>query len=329
MIMSLKPTVLDPLEIDKKSKFSFEDKDTGWNKVKKTEKEKELLSARGKLLNMRLRYPLNLKIEFAKRRITHAIHEYGIGNCYISFSGGKDSTVLSHIALSLGYRLEHVYSNTRLEYPECIVFAKKWCKKNKVKLTIVTPEVLPYEIWKKHGYPMFSKTTAEILERLRLGYHVSPKKLNRVKKFLKYKNVKISAKCCLYLKKKPLKEWQKISGKKVAIMGMRVEESTARRLVWIRKGCMYHTKEQVVINPISFFTEKDILAYAKKFHIKFADIYYKGLRRNGCYCCGFGSHLTGENNFVSLKRLNPNLWANVMNHWGYEKICRQCGIKTE
>lgn len=313
------------------SKFGFDEKNIGWNKIKKTEKEKELLNARGKLLNMRLRYPLSLKIEFAKRRIRDAIMKYGVDNCYISFSGGKDSTVLSHLVLSLGYKLEHVYSNTRLEYPECIQFAKEWCRKNRVKLTFIVPDILPHEVWKKYGYPMFSKQIAETLERLRLGYKVSPKKLARVKKFLKYKNVKISAQCCYYLKKLPFMKWQEKSGKSVAIMGTRVEESIARRLVWLRKGCVYKSAvhNQIVVNPLAFFTEEDIREYAKIFGIKFADIYEKGIRRNGCYCCGFGAHLSGENNFMQLKRLNPQLWHTVMNHWGFKKICRQCGIKTE
>ncbi len=310
------------------SQFSFNG-DLGWNNGTKTQEQKELLSFRGKLLNMRINYPLDFKIKLAQRRLENVIRNYGINNCYISFSGGKDSTVLSHIALSLGYKIEHVYSNTRLEYPECISFAKKWCKKNDIKLTFITPDILPQEIWKKYGYPMFSKGIAEVLERKRLGQNVNPKKIARIKKFLKYKDVNLSARCCYYLKKKPFHEWQKKSGKNVTIMGTRTEESIMRRLVWLRKGCIYETKRnQVVCSPIAFFTEEDIWNYARKFGIKFADIYYKGFKRNGCYCCGFGCHLAGENNFIKLKRLNPNLWKNVMDNWGFRKICKKCGVET-
>ena len=41
--------------------------------------------------------PLHLKIELTKARIRQWINEFGENGVYISFSGGKDSTVLSHI----------------------------------------------------------------------------------------------------------------------------------------------------------------------------------------------------------------------------------------
>jgi 3'-phosphoadenosine 5'-phosphosulfate sulfotransferase (PAPS reductase)/FAD synthetase len=309
--------------------FSLKDEEIAWNNPNKTEKEKELLRFRGHLLNTRMKYPLDYKIMLAQRRIKAAIMTWGEDNCYVSFSGGKDSTVLSHLVSSMGYKLEHVFSNTRLEYPDCIKFAQDWCRKNGIKLTWVMPDVLPYEIWKKYGYPMFSKEVATILERVRTGNFVSPKKLKKVKRFLKYKDLKISARCCHYLKRKPMLEWQKRSGKKVAIMGTRAEESQIRRVVWVRKGCIYETKNQVVVTPLIFFTDKDIWDYIKIFKIRLADIYYKGFKRNGCYCCGFGCHLTEDNNFVKLKKMNPALWANVMNHWGFRELCKQCGVKME
>jgi len=311
------------------SGYSFKDEATGWNNPNKTEKQREILRSRGRLLNKRMRDPLNYKIMLAKARIRAAIGKYRADNCYISFSGGKDSAVLSHLVLSMGYKLEHVFSNTRLEYPGCVKFTYEWCKKNGLKLTMVMPDVRPHEIWKKYGYPMFSKEIATILEKVRIQKTVSPNQTKRVKKFLKYKDVRISAKCCDYLKKKPMLGWQKRSGKKVAIMGVRAEESQVRRVVWVRKGCIYETKNQVVVHPIIFFTEKDIWGYINRFKIKLADIYYNGIRRNGCYCCGFGCHITDENNFVKLGKLNPKLWKHVMNDWGFGEICERCEVKTE
>lgn len=312
------------------SRFGLSDQTTGWNNPKKTRKQKELLKSRGSLLNARMKYPLDLKIRMAQTRIRSVVDEYGEEACYIGFSGGKDSTILSHLILSMGYKIDHTFSNTRLEYPECVDFSKKWCKKNKVKLHMVFPDVMPEEIWKKHGYPLFSKETADILERIRTNEDkVNPKKIKRVNGFLKYKNEKISAKCCDLLKKKPMKKWAKESEKKVAILGTRAQESQMRRIVWVRKGCIYENNERVVVNPIIFFTEKDIEDYAKKYKIKFAGIYYKGFKRNGCYCCGFGCHIAKENNFVKLKKLNPTLWRHVMENWGFRDICDRCNVKVE
>ena len=72
--------------------------------------------------------------------------------------------------------------------------------------------------------------------------------------------------------------------------------------------------------------EKISKDYAKKHRIRFADIYYQGMERNGCYACGFGCHLAEENNFIKLKKRNPELWKGVTNHWGFGKICKKCGI---
>lgn len=305
--------------------YTFEDKD--WNKEFKTKEYKETLSFRGKILNARQNMPLDLKIIFAQNRIREVVNKYGVDNCVIGFSGGKDSSVLSHISLQMGYKIDHYYINTRLEYPECVSFAKRWCDENKLKLLTMFPDMLPLEVWKKFGYPMFSKEISCILERLRLKQYVGEKKIKKIKSFIKYKNVFLSDKCCDYLKKKPTIKFFKQNNKKVSILGTTAEESMIRRVNWIRKGCIYESKGQVICNPIIFFTEKDIYDYAKKFNIRFAEIYYKGIKRNGCFCCGFGCHIAEENNFKVLERLYPDLFNNIMDKWGFKEICKQCDVK--
>jgi 3'-phosphoadenosine 5'-phosphosulfate sulfotransferase (PAPS reductase)/FAD synthetase len=44
------------------------------------------------------RLPLDIKVAMTKTRIREWVNHYGINGVYISFSGGKDSTVLLHIA---------------------------------------------------------------------------------------------------------------------------------------------------------------------------------------------------------------------------------------
>lgn len=311
------------------SDYSFNDKDLDWNNPNKTKKQKELIKFRANLLNSRIKYPLDHKIDMAKRRIKFAIREHGEKNCYIGFSGGKDSTILSHLITKLGYRLDHVFSNTKLEYPECVRFAGEWCKKYDLNLHTVYPDVNPYDLFKKYGYPMFSKHIARLLYKLRNDIKISGSQASKIRKFLKYKDVPISEKCCDYLKKYPMKKWEKKSDKSVAFLGLRSDESHMRRGVWIRKGCIYTINNKTTVTPIVFFTDQDIWDYAKKFKIKFADIYYNGLKRNGCFCCGFGSHLAKDNNFQKLKRLNPILWKSIMDKWGFREICKRCNVKIE
>lgn len=67
--------------------------------------------------------PLEIKIQMTKRRIREW-YEAWDGNVYVSFSGGKDSTVLKHIVDSIYKDVPAVFVNTGLEYPEIQRFVK-------------------------------------------------------------------------------------------------------------------------------------------------------------------------------------------------------------
>ena len=68
--------------------------------------------------------PLEVKIEMSKRRITEWVTHFGEDGVYISFSGGKDSTVLMHLCRSIYPELVAVFSDTGLEFPEIREFVK-------------------------------------------------------------------------------------------------------------------------------------------------------------------------------------------------------------
>ncbi len=60
---------------------------------------------------------LNRKIMITQTRIIEWYEHYN-GQVCVSFSGGKDSTVLLHIARKLYPNITAVFSKTGLEYPE-------------------------------------------------------------------------------------------------------------------------------------------------------------------------------------------------------------------
>lgn len=62
--------------------------------------------------------PLDIKVAMTKTRIREWVKEYGTDGVYVSFSGGKDSTVLLHIVRELYPNIEPVFVDTGLEYPE-------------------------------------------------------------------------------------------------------------------------------------------------------------------------------------------------------------------
>lgn len=101
--------------------------------------------------------PLERKIQITQTRIIEWYQHYGGAVC-VSFSGGKDSTVLLHIARSIYPDIPAVFSNTGLEYPEI----QKQVLKTK-NVDIIRPEMRFDEVITEYGYPLISKEVAEAI----------------------------------------------------------------------------------------------------------------------------------------------------------------------
>ena len=112
------------------------------------------------LLSILQSFPLEDKIQMTQDRIIEFVEqtERNGKGAYISFSGGKDSTVLLDIALDIYPDLPAVFSNTGLEYYEIQKFAKK--QKN---VDVVSPKMRFDEVISKYGYPLIGKEVAEAI----------------------------------------------------------------------------------------------------------------------------------------------------------------------
>lgn len=99
---------------------------------------------------------LENKIKMTKRRIKEWVDEYGEDGVYISFSGGKDSTVLLDIARQMYPNLKACFVNTGLEYPEIVRFIKTFDN-----VDIIRPKMNFKKVIEKYGYPFISKEVAE------------------------------------------------------------------------------------------------------------------------------------------------------------------------
>lgn len=106
-------------------------------------------------LKMLQAMPLQLKIKKTQLRIREWYDHWG-GEVYVSFSGGKDSTVLLDIVRSIYPDVPAVFSDTGLEYPEIKEFVKTFSN-----VTIVRPKHSFKEILTKYGYPIISKEVAQ------------------------------------------------------------------------------------------------------------------------------------------------------------------------
>ena len=79
-------------------------------------------------------------------------------NAYISFSGGKDSTVLHYLidqALP-NNRIPRVFINTGIEYNDIVSFVKSMVEKDD-RFVIITPKIPIKQMLEKYGYPFKSK----------------------------------------------------------------------------------------------------------------------------------------------------------------------------
>ena len=270
--------------------------------------------------------PLEAKILMTKRRIQEW-YDYWDGGMYVSFSGGKDSTVLLHLVRSMYPDVEAVFVNTGLEYPEIQQFVKTFDN-----VTILRPKMRFDDVIKKYGYPVISKDVSHKIYYARKGgdwamrYVDGTAKMNNANKSRfcveKYKpllqtDFMCADACCAVMKKSPAKTFARETGKK-PITAQMAAESKQRTTQWMLKGCNAFESKNPISNPMSFWTEQDVLQYIKQNGIPIASVYgdivYKddgklyttGCNRTGCIFCAFGCHLEKEpSRFQRLKQTHP------------------------
>lgn len=315
--------------------------------------------------------PLNVKIRMTEYRIREWIDEYGEDGVYVSFSGGKDSTVLLDIVRNrLGYTdVPAVFVDTGLEYPEIREFVKSFCN-----VVWLKPQMQFKKVIETYGYPFISKEVSnvvhEIQHRISNGKQPPTYRVQKLEgtlinkktgelsaynmpkwKFLIDSPYKISDRCCNVMKKTPVHKYSKESGR-VAITAQMASESRLRTQKWIQNGCNAFDSKNPISNPMSFWTEQDILLYIKTYNLPICSVYGEivyldddgmeygealfldsmklkttGCNRTGCMFCGYGCHLEneGEGRFERMKVTHPKQYEWIMKPWaegglGYKEV---------
>lgn len=116
-------------------------------------------------------------------------------------------------------------------------------------------------------------------------------------------------------------------------------ESEQREMAWIKYGCNMYDAKHPISNPMSFWTEQDVLQYIKQNNIEICPVYgdiipeggqlplcdgdcklcTTGCDRTGCVFCGYGAHLEkGEGRFQRLKRTHPKLYDYCIGGGAYD-----------
>lgn len=112
----------------------------------------------GELIDLQA-LPLEEKINLTKRRIVD-FNDHFRGNVFVSFSGGKDSTVLLDLVRETlcDDRIPAVFANTGLEYAQIQRFVR-----DTPNSEIVHPRMRFDEVISTYGYPIISKEVAEAI----------------------------------------------------------------------------------------------------------------------------------------------------------------------
>lgn len=195
----------------------------------------------------------------AQQFIQQTVQKYPARQILVSFSGGKDSTVVSHLVMNALGRSDvlHIFADTSIEMPDTYTFLK--------------------EFQKEHPLTPF------IVSRSPLNFFNTAKRIGPPSRILRW--------CCTTHKTNPLsKIIHSLSpGKGVLTFdGVRKVES-ARRSKYERITKKHKIEDEVLASPIIEWSDLSVWAYILFHRMHFNKAYARGFRRVGCLYCPFNS----------------------------------------
>ncbi len=244
------------------------------------------------------------------QKIRQIINKYGEENFYISFSGGKDSCVLSKL-VDMAFpdnNIPRVYADTGIELNMIRDFVYKQAEDD-WRIEIIKPSQNIKQMLEENGYPFKSKIHSKCVylyqnepeKNMWRGYtgqrpefwhtRKCPKKLEY--QFSKRNRLRISDKCCVKLKEEPLDFWSWENEKNIAIIGIMQEEGGRRT----KSTCLaFNGKKLKKFQPLIPVTKEWEDWFIKKYNVEICDIYKEpyNFPRTGCKGCPFALHLQEE-----------------------------------
>ena len=265
--------------------------------------------------------------------IKDTITKYGEENFYLSFSGGKDSTLLSWLidkALP-GNKIPRVFINTGIEYLMIVDFVKELASKDD-RFVIIQPSKPIRKILEEYGYPFKSKEHSTKLHEWQQGN----RETKSMKKYISgapfqcpdillYQfsdnfNLKVSQFCCHKLKKEPAKKWAKENKKSITITGMRREEGGQRTTL----GCILTDKNGKIVkfHPLAVVSDEWEDWLIERESIALCPLYCQpyNFKRTGCAGCPFNLHLQEQLETMSIYLPNERrrceiIWKKVYDEY--------------
>jgi 3'-phosphoadenosine 5'-phosphosulfate sulfotransferase (PAPS reductase)/FAD synthetase len=287
-------------------------------------------------LRRRQAWPLEQKIAWALNRI-RIWYAYWGGKVYVSFSGGKDSTVLLHLVRSIYPDVVAVFCNTGLEFPEIITFVRETDNVTWLRPAITYPHVI-----EEFGWPVVSKDQACAISRYRntsdpvqkhrrlYGWPNGTKgMISKKYRYLINAPFKISDACCDVMKKRPFLRYVKETNRH-PFLGIMAGDSKRRQDKYQEYGCNAYDMKDPKSMPLSIWTEADVWSYIRSRNIPYSSIYDMGYERTGCIFCMFGVHMEKPpNRFQRMKLTHPRLWAYCMDKLGLRAVADYMDVPVE
>ena len=215
---------------------------------------------------------------------------------FLSYSGGKDSHFLLWFIKEYLHDsdIEIVGVNTSFELPEI----RDRIMRNSD--TVLHPSMNRWEIKERYGIPCYSKQQDEYIHRYQCGNR-SENTMKAVMGENIYFNLnsdarsrllngelhKISNKCCLFNKEKPLIEYARNTGKK-PIIGVRQSESKTRKAKY--ETCLQKNGN---FAPIYDFSDLLMESIYQAYEIPIPDC-YNYISRSGCAGCPYSRNIETE-----------------------------------
>ena len=262
-------------------------------------------------------WPLERKIRVTQAKIIEWYHHYG-GKVAVSFSGGKDSTVLLDLARRAFPDIPAVFVDTGLEYPEIREFVK-----TVPNVTWLRPEMPFSKVISEYGYPVVSKDVARRVRYAKRGSpwalcHLNglnrdgtPSKYNE--RYMKWRILLdapffVSDQCCFIMKERPLHRYNRETGRKQIIATMACE-SARRQSVYLKMTDIpYASVYGEIVEENGRLTTT-------------------GAKRTGCMFCMFGVHLEKEpNRFQRMALTHPKQYDFCIHKLGCGKALDFLGV---
>jgi len=213
----------------------------------------------GRLLAGNRSHILSLEAE-ANEFVVQTAESYSGHVITVAFSGGKDSTVISHVvrrALGTASVL-HVFSDTTIEAPDTIAYIRRFRRDNRhTPFVVLRPNADFYDLCSRIGPP------------------------SRILRW-----------CCTSHKTAPMAALVSVLGRGNGVLtfdGIRASESV-RRARYDRVTTDHKIENEVLASPIRDWRDFDVWLYILSSGLSFNPAYRKGFRRVGCLPCPFNSH---------------------------------------